>query len=73
MENYPLIPRSLEELENMRHIIERRRIEISERKLRRQILADISIGQENGSDMPSVNHQLLILFFHIRIEYFFVA
>ncbi|CAF2528282.1 unnamed protein product [Rotaria sp. Silwood2] len=53
VENYPLLPRSLEEVENIRHIIERRHIEIAEKKLRRQILADSSIGHEGGSDMPS--------------------
>ena len=39
----------------MRHIIERRRIEIAEKKLRRQLLTESSIGHENSSDMPSVN------------------
>ncbi|CAF0804624.1 unnamed protein product [Rotaria sordida] len=53
VENYPLLPRSLDELENIRHIIERRRIEIAEKKLRRQILADSSTGHDVGSDMPS--------------------
>ncbi|CAF0937184.1 unnamed protein product [Adineta ricciae] len=40
VENYPLIPRSLDELETIRQVIERRRIEIAEKKLRRQIFAD---------------------------------
>jgi hypothetical protein len=71
VENYPLIPRSLEELENMRHIIERRRIEIAEKKLRRQILSDSSIGHETGSDMPSVNSQFPS--FSIRIKSFLIA
>jgi hypothetical protein len=54
VENYPLIPRSLEELENIRHIIERRRIETAEKKLRRQILTDGSIGHDANSDTPLV-------------------
>lgn len=60
VENYPLIPRSLEELENIRHIIERRRIEIAEKKLRRQILSDSPTGHETVSDMPTVNKSLSI-------------
>lgn len=54
MENYPLIPRSLEELEHIRHLIERRRIENAEKKLRRQILSENSPGHEVGSDIPLV-------------------
>ena len=54
MENYPLIPRSLEELEHIRHIIERRRIENAEKKLRRQILSENSPNHEVGSDIPTV-------------------
>ena len=59
VENYPLVPRSLEELENIRQIIERRRIEIAERKLRRQILIETSPGHEPGSEMPSVSQSFL--------------
>ena len=57
VENYPLIPRSIEEVENIRHVIERRRIENAEKKLRRQILMDNAGGQETGSDMPLVSEQ----------------
>jgi hypothetical protein len=62
VENYPLVPRSLDELEHMRHIIERRRIEIGEKKLRRQILSDNSMGFETGNDMASVNPSFPTLF-----------
>lgn len=55
VENYPLIPRSLEELENIRQIIERRRIEIAEKKLRRQILNDAAGVHEVGSEIPLVS------------------
>lgn len=54
VENYPLIPRSLEELERVRHIIDRRRIENAEKKLRRQILSENSPGHEVGADIPIV-------------------
>ena len=55
VENYPLLPRSLEELEHIRHLIERRRIEIAEKKLRRQILADNSLGQSKTIDVTLIN------------------
>jgi hypothetical protein len=49
-----LIPRSLEELENIRHVIERRRIEIAEKKLRRQIFTDDSNGNDTRNDNPAL-------------------
>lgn len=62
VENYPLVPRSLQELENIRHTIDRRRIENAEKKLRRQILTENSTAHETGSDMPSVNPQISSFF-----------
>ncbi|UJR35581.1 hypothetical protein I4U23_028334 [Adineta vaga] len=50
VENYPLIPRSLEELETVRQVIERRRIEIAEKKLRRQIFTDNPTTNETGAE-----------------------
>lgn len=54
VENYPLVPRSIEEVENIRHVIDRRRIENAERKLRRQILSDNSNGYETSDDISNV-------------------
>ncbi|CAF3490775.1 unnamed protein product [Adineta steineri] len=54
VENYPLIPRSLDELEYIRQVIERRRIEIGERKIRRQILTENSNAHEANREEPAV-------------------
>ena len=54
VENYPLIPRSLEELENIRQVVERRRIEIAERKLRRQIFTENAMTHDANGDMASM-------------------
>ncbi|CAF1594127.1 unnamed protein product [Rotaria magnacalcarata] len=53
VENYPLLPRSLEEVENIRQVIERRRIEIAEKKLRRQIFSESSTVHETSVDVPA--------------------
>ena len=62
VENYPLIPRSLDELETIRQVIERRRIEIAEKKLRRQIFADNS--DVNGTEGVITTVTGKVLFFY---------
>ncbi|CAF1629124.1 unnamed protein product, partial [Didymodactylos carnosus] len=57
VENYPLVLRTLEEQESIRQTIERRRIEIAEKKLRRQILNDEFILQETG-ELPTHNDHI---------------
>lgn len=62
VENYPLVARSLEELERIRHMIDRRRIENAEKKLRRQILSENSPGQEPAADTAIVILSIRISF-----------
>ena len=70
VENFPLLQRTHEDLENIRLITERRRIENVEKKLRRQILKDSTTGAAIDQSHPSVRSDIdrLLIVYLIRFE-----